>query len=220
MIRLMVTSQAWQQGSDVSAAARQMDPDNDWLSHMPVRRLEAEAIRDALLATSGQLNPLLYGPGVNVYFVKKTENGGYPKGPLDGDRRRSVYLRIRRNAHNPFLEVFDAPKPSTTRGRRDITNVPAQTLTMLNDPFVIDQSAKWAAAVIAEGLPSTQRVRHMFEVGLSREPDSTELSIALDYLSEHAAAQGIATADIPGNAQIWQDFAQSLFCLKEFIYVR
>ena len=220
MIRLMVTSQAWQQGSDVSAAARQMDPDNDWLSHMPVRRLEAEAIRDALLATSGQLNPLLYGPGVNVYFVKKTENGGYPKGPLDGDRRRSVYLRIRRNAHNPFLEVFDAPKPSTTRGRRDITNVPAQSLTMLNDPFVIDQSAKWAAALIADGLTSTQRVRHMFEVALSREPDSTELSIALDYLSEHAAAQGVASADIPGSAPIWQDFAQSLFCLKEFIYVR
>ena len=91
---------------------------------------------------------------------------------------------------------------------------------MLNDPFVIDQSAKWAAALIADGLTSTQRVRHMFEVALSREPDSTELSIALDYLSEHAAAQGVASADIPGNAPIWQDFAQSLFCLKEFIYVR
>ncbi|MEE3372685.1 MAG: DUF1553 domain-containing protein [Planctomycetota bacterium] len=220
MIRLMVTSQAWQQASVASAAARQLDPGNDWLSHMPVRRLEAEAIRDALLATSGQLNPMLYGPGVNVYFVKKTENGGYPKGPLDGDRRRSVYLRIRRNAHNPFLEVFDAPKPSTTRGRRDITNVPAQSLTMLNDPFVIDQSAKWAAALIGDGRASAQRVRYMFEVALSREPDSAELSIALEYLAEHATAQGVAAPDITGNAQIWQDFAQSLFCLKEFIYVR
>jgi len=166
------------------------------------------------------LDPRLYGPGVDVYFVKKTENGGSAKGPLDGDRRRSVYLRIRRNAHNPFLEVFDAPKPSTTRGRRDITNVPAQSLTMLNDPFVIDQSAKWAASLITDGATSEQRVQRMFELALSREPDADEVSASLDYLNELAAEHGVAAVDIPGNAPVWQDFAQSLFCLKEFIYVR
>ena len=220
MIRLLMTSQAWQQSSVTSSDAQQVDDSNQWLSHMPVRRLEAEAIRDAILATSGQLDPMLYGPGVNVYFVKKTENGGYPKGPLDGDRRRSVYLRIVRNAHNPFLEVFDAPKPSTTNGRRDITHVPAQSLTMLNDPFVIDQAAKWARSLIRDSATSKQRVRHMFELALSREPDPVELSISLDYLTELATEHGVAVADVPGNASIWQDFAQSLFCLKEFIYVR
>jgi len=218
-LRLLMTSQTWQQVSLASATAQEIDGTNDWLSHMPVRRLEAEAIRDSILAASGQLNPTMYGPGVHVYFVNKTEGGG-PKGPLDGDRRRSIYQRIRRNAANPFLEVFDAPKPSTTRGSRDVTNVPAQSLTMLNDPFVIDQSAKWAALLIADGVTSEQRVRRMFEVAFSREPDADELQASLAYLTELAAEHGVAAADVSGSVAVWQDFAQSLFCLKEFIYVR
>ncbi|MFM2093272.1 MAG: hypothetical protein RIS70_396 [Planctomycetota bacterium] len=219
MLRLMMMSQAWQQSSIASESAKERDGNNAWLSHMPVRRLEAEAIRDAILATSGQLNPTMFGPGVNVYFVNKTEGGG-PKGPLDGDRRRSVYQRIRRNAFNPFLEVFDAPKPSTTRGRRDVTNVPAQALTMLNDPFVIDQSAKWAASLIADGATPEQRIRRMFAVALSREPDSDELRASLDYLTELANEHGVAGTNVSGHVAVWQDFAQSIFCLKEFLYVR
>ena len=219
MLRLLMTSQTWQQSSLASATAQEIDGNNDWLSHMPVRRLEAEAIRDSILATSGQLNPAMYGQGVNVYFVNKTEGGG-PRGPLDGDRRRSIYQRIRRNAANPFLEVFDAPRPSTTRGRRDVTNVPAQSLTMLNDAFVIDQSAKWSASLITDGATSEQRVRRMFVVAVSREPDADELQASLDYLTELAAEHGVAVADVAGSVVVWQDFAQSLFCLKEFIYVR
>ena len=219
MLRLLITSQTWQQTSLGSAAATELDGDNRWLSHMPVRRLEAEAIRDSLLATSGQLNPTMYGPGVNVYFVNKTEGGG-PKGPLDGERRRSIYQRIRRNAFNPFLEVFDAPKPSTTRGRRDATNVPAQSLTMLNDPFVIDQSAKWAATLVTDDATSEPRIRRMFALSLGREPDAGELQASLDYLTELAVEHGVAAADVAGSVAVWQDFAQSLFCLKEFIYVR
>lgn len=219
MLRLLMTSQSWQQSSLASATAQEIDGANDWLSHMPVRRMEAEAIRDSMLAASGQLNPAMYGPGVNVYFVNKTEGGG-PRGPLDGDRRRSIYQRIRRNAANPFLEVFDAPRPSTTRGRRDVTNVPAQSLTMLNDAFVIDQSAKWSASLITDGATSEQRVRRMFVVAVSREPDTDELQASLDYLTELAAEHGVAAADASGSVAVWQDFAQSLFCLKEFIYVR
>jgi hypothetical protein len=219
MLRLLMTSQTWQQASLSSAAAQQLDANNEWLSHMPVRRLEAEAIRDSILATSGQLNSTMYGPGINVYFVNKTEGGG-PKGPLDGERRRSIYQRIRRNAANPFLEVFDVPRPSTTRGRRDVTNVPAQSLTMLNDLFVIDQSAKWASSLVADGATSDQRIRHMFLLALSREPDASELQASLDYISELAAEHGVEGTDVAGSVAVWQDFAQSIFCLKEFIYVR
>ncbi|MFN9721026.1 MAG: DUF1553 domain-containing protein, partial [Planctomycetota bacterium] len=219
MLRLLMTSQTWQQASLSSAAAQQWDANNEWLSHMPVRRLEAEAIRDSILATSGQLNTTMYGPGIDVYFVNKTEGGG-PKGPLDGDRRRSIYQRIRRNAANPFLEVFDVPRPSTTRGRRDVTNVPAQSLTMMNDLFVIDQSAKWAASLVADGTSSDQRIRHMFLVALSRAPDDSELQASLDYISDLAAEHGVEGTDVAGSVAVWQDFAQSIFCLKEFIYVR
>jgi hypothetical protein len=91
---------------------------------------------------------------------------------------------------------------------------------MLNDPFVIEQSAKWASSLIADGATMEQRVRRMFGVAFGREPDADELRVSLDYLSELASEHGVAAVDMAGSAAVWQDFAQSLFCLKEFIYVR
>ena len=218
LLKFLLTTETYQQSALASAAAQQADGNNAWLSHANVTRLEAEAIRDTILAASGQLDLKMYGPGPDVYHVSKTEGGG-PKGPLDGDRRRSVYLRIRRNAHNPFLEVFDAPKPTTTRGKRDVTNVPAQSLTMLNDPFVIDQAAKWANALVSDGLSTEQRIRGMFRQALARDPQDAELAASQAFVKELAADHGVSEADIPGSKPVWQDFAQAIFCLKEFIYV-
>lgn len=221
IIRLVVTSKTYQLSANASQEAIQKDPSNDYLSHRNIRRLDAEQIRDALLSVSGQLDPKMYGFGVNVYYVGKTEGGG-PKGPLDGDRRRSVYLRIRRNAHNPFLEAFDAPKPTTTRGNRDSTNVPVQSLTMLNDPFVIDQSAKWAKALVAEKLPQEKRIQSIFFKTLGREASATELAQSREYLADLAREHKlIRDQDGTGAIQekVWQDFVHSIFCLKEFIYV-
>ncbi|MEN9675718.1 MAG: hypothetical protein RIS76_1614, partial [Verrucomicrobiota bacterium] len=217
-IRFLVTSRAFQQTAVASDDARRIDPGNELLSHANVRRLEAEAIRDAVLATSGQLDPKMYGPGVNVYFVAKTEGGG-PKGPLDGDRRRSIYQRIRRNAANPFLEAFDAPKPMSTRGKRDVTNVPAQSLTLLNDPFIIDQSVQWSKTLVTNGGGADERVRAMFFRALGRAATAEELGSSRAFLNELAAEHSIPPGDLEQSERVWQDFAQSLFCLKEFIYV-
>ncbi len=218
MLRLLMTSATWQQVTTTTDVAMERDGNNLWLSHMSIRRLEAEAIRDAILAVSGQLDLQMYGPGVNVYFVGKTEGGGSP-GPLDGDRRRSVYQRVRRNAFNPFLEAFDAPRPSTTRGRRDVTNAPVQALTMLNDPFVIDQSKKWAASLVADGENPEQRIHRMFLRALGREPDQAELQASLLYLADLCEEHRVAVSELSRSAEVWQDFAQSIFCLKEFLYV-
>ena len=218
LLKFLLTSKTYQQSAMASEAAQQADGNNVWLSHSNVTRLEAEAIRDAILATSGQIDLKMYGPGPDVYHVSKTEGGG-PKGPLDGDRRRSIYQRIRRNAHNPFLEVFDAPKPITTRGKRDVTNVPAQSLTMLNDPFVIDQAAKWANVLVTDGLLTEQRIRCMFMQALAREPLESELDASQGFVKELAAEYGVTEADISDSKPVWQDFAQAIFCLKEFIYV-
>ncbi len=217
-IRFILMSRVFQQTALASVDARQIDPSNELLSHAPVRRLEAEAIRDAVLAVSGQMDLKMYGPGVNVYHVAKTEGGG-PKGPLDGDRRRSVYQRVRRNAANPFLEAFDAPKPMSTRGKRDATNVPAQSLALLNDPFVIDQSAKWAKALVAEGRSRDERIGGMFVKVLGRAATAEDLASAREFLGELAAEHSIPPGEVEKNERVWQDFAQSLFCLKEFIYV-
>jgi hypothetical protein len=158
------------------------------------------------------------GPGVDVYYTGKTEGGG-PVGPLDGGRRRSVYQRVRRNAHNPLLEAFDAPKPASTRGRRDATNVPAQALTLLNDPFVVDQAAKWAAALVAEGLGRRDRVAAVHGRALGRNPTPAEVEAELAHVAELAAERGVPDAEADHDVGTWQDFVQSVFCLKEFIYV-
>lgn len=217
-LRLLVTSHAFRQSSVPSDAARRVDPANDLLSHARVRRLEAEAVRDAILSVSGQLDLRMFGPGVAVYYVGKTEGGG-PSGPLDGDRRRSVYQRIRRNAHNPLLEAFDAPKPASTRGRRDSTNVPAQALTLLNDPFVIEMSARWARRVVADGDSRDARIASMFAHAMGRPVTPAEAETARGFVAELAAEQGVSGAGIESSPRVWQDFAQSLLCMKEFIYV-
>ncbi len=115
-------------GSSASQEALENDPDNVLISHARVRRLEAEAIRDSLLAASGRLDTDLYGPGFAA-------NGGG-----GGSVRRSIYTTIMRNQLDNFLRVFDAPEPFSTKGRRNVTNVPGQSLTMMNDPFVIEQA--------------------------------------------------------------------------------
>ena len=204
LIRALVLSQTWQQSSEPSAVAQQVDAANDLLSHYRVRRLEAENIRDALLAVAGKLEAKQFGPPVI--------NSVNP--------RRSVYLAIRRTHLNPFLEVFDAPKPFTTLGRRDATNVPAQSLTLLNDPFVIGLAKDWAKVLVARDETEELRVRRMFELAFTRTPSAQELQGCLDYLVQLGAEKNVAVAERLKSEAVWQDFAQSLFNLKEFIYIR
>jgi hypothetical protein len=216
MVKLLVTSNVYQLSSSGSAEAAQVDSGNVLLQHARARRLTGESIRDSILAISGELDKTLYGPGIDVYYTGKTEGGG-KVGPLDGARRRSVYQRIKRNAQNPFLEVFDVPKPTSTRGQRDSTNVPAQSLTMLNDPFVIGQAARWADRMMADGGTSARdRVERMFFRALGRRPSAAEVTASLEYL----APATVPEAELLSNRDAWQDFAHSLFNLKEFLYVR
>ena len=220
MIRFLVLSRAYQMSSAAAAEARAQDPENRLLQHQNMRRLPAESIRDAILETSGDLDPTMYGPSINVYYVGKTEGGG-PRGPLDGDRRRSIYQAVRRNAQNPFLEVFDAPKPSTTRGRRDVTNIPAQSLAMLNDPFVVDQAARWANRTLADGSISPKdRVVRMYRRAIGRGPDPPEIDLLMTALTGFAEEHGLSETEWLGDQDLWKDYAQSLFNLKQFIYLK
>ncbi|MCX6606546.1 MAG: PSD1 and planctomycete cytochrome C domain-containing protein [Acidobacteria bacterium] len=216
MVRLMVTSSVYQLSSTSSAASKSLDSGNVLLQHARWRRLTAESIRDSILSVSGELEAKLYGPGIDVYYTGKTEGGG-KVGPLDGARRRSVYQRIKRNAQNPFLEVFDSPKPTSTRGQRDSTNVPAQSLTMLNDPFVIDQASKWAGRMVADGATSARdRIERMFLRALGRRPTAAELAASVDYLAQ-AEPNGM---ELLSSQAAWQDLAHSIFNFKEFLYLQ
>ena len=200
LIRELVTTRAYQLASEPTAAARDHDAANDYLSHFRVRRLEAEAIRDTLLAVSGRLETTQFGPPVGT-----------------GDRaRRSIYMGVRRNSLSPFLEIFDAPKPFTTLGRRDATNVPAQSLALLNDPFVIEAAKSWAEQLLRQTpqADAAARIQLLFETAFARPASADELAKSRAYLTALGAS---ADASDP---RMWQDFIQSLFNLKEFIYVR
>src|SRR4029453_5954195 len=111
LIRYILLSRSWQTASEPASGAAELDPNNEWLSHARVRRLEAEAIRDSMLAVAGNLKPGHTGPGVQVWFKTQIDTDKQPKpGPIDGSGRRSIYLEARRLFPSEFLATFDAPK--------------------------------------------------------------------------------------------------------------
>jgi hypothetical protein len=168
LVRELVLTETWRQAGGSSPATKEKDPDNRLLSSYPLRRLEAEAIRDSLLAVSEKLD--------------RSRSGE----PVVGDTpRRSLYLRVKRNDLDPLLTTFDFPTPASSVGRRDVTNVPAQSLTLLNDPFLIDQAGHFATR-IREARPDageSSTIRALFEAALNRPPSETELAGAKEFLS-------------------------------------
>src|SRR5690606_5172013 len=129
----------------VSAHAAAADPLNRFRHHYPTRRLEAEAIRDSLLAVSGRLNPQLYGRPINPQRLVEDAPKRLFSGPIDGNGRRSLYLEVSIMDRSKFLQSFNAPDPKLPTGRRDETNVPAQALVMLNDPLVLAMAEHWSS---------------------------------------------------------------------------
>lgn len=221
LIREIVTSSTWRMQSTPSAQAGQLDPLNLLIHHYPLRRLEGEAVRDKILAVSGRLDRTLGGPSVEVHLTDFHEGRGRPKpGPLDGAGRRSLYIKIRRNFLPSFLLAFDMPVPFQAMGRRNVTNVPAQALTLMNDPFVTEQATLWAKATLADSsLSPPQRIDQMYRAAFTRPPTSDEQATALEFLAEQAARHGGDFSTDPRYEPAWADLAHALINTKEFIFV-
>jgi hypothetical protein len=213
-----VLSNTYRQASKASPDAAVKDPQNQFWSHFPVRRLEAETIRDAMLATSGRLERTPYGPGVMPYLTPFMEGRGRPgeSGPLDGQGRRSIYLAVRRNFLNPMFLAFDYPVPFTTIGRRTVSNVPAQALTLLNDPFVVQQARLWAERTLRDQREDSDRIRELYRTAFAREPTPIELADAGRFVAEHAQRLGRKTSDV----EVWADLCHVFFNVKEFVFIR
>jgi hypothetical protein len=212
MHRLIVTSSAYRMSSALRPEAERLDPSNGFLHRMNVRRLEGETIRDALLAISGRLDSRMFGPGVAPYLSPFMDGRGRPAqpGPLDGDGRRSVYLNVRRNFLNPMFAAFDAPVPFSTMGRRNVSNVPAQALTLMNDPLVIHLAGLWAQRTGgAERGSAAERICRLYETAFARTPTTEESRRCLAFLEQH-----------PGpEPRTWADLCHILINVKEFIYI-
>jgi hypothetical protein len=214
--RELVLSRTYRQASrndDPNIA--KFDPQGRLLSRMPVRRLEAENIRDAILAVSGQLKLEPREAGVLPYLTPLMQGRGRPtaSGPLDGDGRRTIYLSVRRNFLPPLLAAFDYPTPFTTIGRRSVSNVPAQELGLMNDPFVVEQAKHWAEKMLKETKSADDRLDKMFLSVYARKPSAEEKTLLLHFVQEQMAKDHFK------ELQVWTNLAHALICAKEFIFV-
>jgi hypothetical protein len=189
---------------------------------MPIRRLESEPIRDAILSVSGQLDPEMFGPPVPIYLTEFMEGRGRPSssGPLDGAGRRSIYQALHRNFLPPMMRAFDFPVPFSTIGQRTVSNVPAQSLILMNDPFVIGQAQAWAKSVLSKpGLSPEERIRSMYETIFARPPGAAEVQRALAFLDQQSQAYGLESGRRASDQAVWSDFCQVLMNVKEFIFL-
>jgi len=222
MIRHILLSQTFQRSTEIMEANQTIDPDNYFIHHFPIRRLEAEAIRDGILAVSGCLDTTMYGKPVPVHLTKFLVGRGKPKGsgPLDGHGRRSIYQSVRRNFLSPMMLVFDMPTPFNTFGRRNTTNVPAQSLTLMNDPFVKDQAVKWAGNLLTlKGYSLAERINEIYLSAFSRPAQPNEIQRAQALLETQAQTYGSSLDKMKDDPRLWSGYCHAVFNLKEFVHL-
>ena len=209
--RLIMTSSAYRQSSQQRDAAREVDPSNKLLWRYPPQRLEAEAIRDSVLAVTGLLNGETGGPSV---FPPLPANMPKPVGGWDVDKdaaqhhRRSVYIFVRRNDPYPMLNAIDFPDSHETCSRRNRTTTAPQALTLLNSPLMADWSRHFASRM--QNLEPAQQVKTAYRLAYAREPEPREMDTGLTFL---ASQTNLATA-----ADRLADFCLMLLNSNEFVY--
>jgi len=208
--RRMVMTEAYRRESSFDHAANlKIDPENISLWRFRMQRLEAEAVRDQILAVAGSLNRKVGGPAVFPPLAPEVaaqmKNGIWktqPEGPETW--RRSVYVYRKRGLPFPFFEVFDLPDQNATCNRRNTSTVPTQALTLLNNEFVLAQSEKLAAWVKESTVDPGEQVGMLYRLALGRAPESRERRLSLDYLKSGSLA----------------GLGHVLFNTSEFLYLR
>ena len=200
--RQIMLSATYQLSSDRDDSNQQIDADNRYLWRMTRRRLDVEAWRDALLATSGRLDSKLQGPSTNLADAS--------------NNRRTVYAFISRHELDNMLRLFDFPDANITASVRAETTVPQQQLFVLNSPFMIEQSKAFAARILIESADGLEdRIHHAYRLAFGRKASPGELRVGLEYLQ---------TIDAPEQKELnklnrWERYAQALLASNEFLYI-
>lgn len=235
--REILASAVWRQASTRDAAderGAQVDPANDLLWRMTPQRLEAEAMRDAMLAVSETLNLQAGGPGFKPYIApeanlaRNIKGEGYPKDAQDDatTRRRSVYMFHKRLIPYPMFQAFDRPDLMTSCARRQNTTVAPQAMVILNDRFVRAVARDFATLLVrrqtdnADGEKAGLKpiVDEAFETLFARLPTNTEVETSIQFIESQTQARTEREEREP-RIEALADFCQSLFGLNEFIYV-
>ncbi|MCI0456857.1 MAG: PSD1 and planctomycete cytochrome C domain-containing protein, partial [Gemmataceae bacterium] len=218
--RLILLSQTYQLSSGDHAANAQVDSNNDFLWQFGRRRLDAEAIRDTLLALSGTLER---SPGGPHPFPDQTTWGFTQHNPFKAvyeTNRRSVYLMTQRIQRHPYLALFDGPDTNASTARRVMSTTPLQALYLMNEPFVHAQARRFAARLLAERPTDAERIAWAYLLTFGRPATLEEQSHSADYLA--GVWEKLQTAGVPVGQQAltaWESYARALFLTNEFVYV-
>ncbi len=213
--RLIMLSSTYRQSGRARPEALRTDPLNRLVWRVPVRRLEAEAIRDSILAVSGSLNlemggPPVYPPVDSSLRADTFQGVNWPDSE-DSPKtwRRSVYVKVKRSLLLPQLEVFDCPEITSSVPQRNATTTPLQALMLLNDPLIRRQAREFAARLRREaGAEAAAQVRRAYALALNRSPIADELRTGVGFLSLPPGRGGDRLVD----------FCQALFNLNEYLY--
>ncbi len=235
--RTILTSAVWRQASTRDAAderGSQVDPANDLLWRMTPQRLEAEAMRDAMLAVSETLNLQAGGPGFKPYIApeanlaRNIKGEGYPQDAKDdaATRRRSVYMFHKRLIPYPMFQAFDRPDLMTSCALRQNTTVAPQAMVILNDRFVRSVAREFAKLLVQgrtgnSALAETELkpiIEKAFEISFARLPTNRETETSIQFIEAQTKAR-TERAERDPRIEALTDFCQSLFGLNEFVYV-
>jgi len=230
--RLIMMSQAYRRSSAATAAARERDPDNLFLSHMPRKRLEAEQFRDAILAVSRRLNREPVGDKLIKRLIEKSEKLDEKRGIFSAstinDRWegfdepcRSIYLPVVRNGQPELMALFDGADSNAVTSSRIETTVSSQTSFLLNHAFIVQQAQAFAAGLLDANAEDDQsRVRQAYHTCLGRTASDKELQAATGFIQKftEVASNSGAQPDA-ARRDAYTNFCKMLFCLNEFVYL-
>jgi hypothetical protein len=216
--RRVLLSATYRQASDAGPDALATDPDDALLGRFARRRLDAEEVRDSLLAAGGSLDrspggPHPFPPEDTWAFTQHN-----PFNAVYETDRRSVYLVALRNRRHPFLGLFDGADPNATTPERQATTVPTQALYFLNDPFFHRQSERLADRALAASGDDAGRLDALYRIALQRPPRGPDRATAAAFLARYAAE----LADLPPEERAraaWSALARAVLASNEFLYL-
>jgi hypothetical protein len=220
MHRLIMLSRTYRLASDEHEANARIDVANDYLWQFPRQRLDAESIRDSILAVSGSLDRTPGGPHPFPEQPSWNFTQHNPFKAVYDTNRRSVYLMTQRIQRHPFLSLFDGADTNASTARRFTSTTPLQALYLMNDPFIHEQSRKFAARLLAERADDRARVDLAYVLLFARPAEADEHSTAANYLAQ--VRQALATHGSSTDEQTsksWASLIRALWMSNEFVYL-